>query len=78
LGGMLAPLDVFPPTVAAIARYLPFRYMLSFPVEMLLGKASLSDVLIGFGIIVFWVIAFAALARFLWQRGLRQFGAFGA
>ncbi len=78
LGGMLAPLDLFPPTIGVIARYLPFRYMLSFPVEILVGKSSLSEVLYGFGVGVFWLITLVALGRFLWQRGLRQFGAFGA
>ena len=78
LGGMLAPLDLFPPQVAQVAHYLPFRYMLSFPVEILLGRLTPLDLLSGFIVSAFWIVLFGLLYRGLWQLGLKQFGAFGA
>lgn len=78
LGGVVAPLDLFPAPVAAVANYLPFRFMLSFPVEILLGRLSTAD-LIGGVIMMFGWLAFAlALYRWLWSKGIRQFSAFGA
>jgi ABC-2 type transport system permease protein len=36
-GGVIAPLELFPSAAARLAAMLPFRYMLSLPVELLLG-----------------------------------------
>ncbi|MBI4787565.1 MAG: ABC-2 family transporter protein [Chloroflexi bacterium] len=77
-GGMLAPLDLFPPQVAQVARGLPFRYMLSFPVEILLGRVTPEDLLAGYVVSAFWIVVFVVLYRGLWHLGLKQFGAFGA
>ncbi len=78
LGGMIAPLALFPPAVTAIANFLPFRFMLSFPVEILLGRLSAADLAIGLATMIGWVIATVVLYRWVWRRGLRRFSAYGA
>jgi len=78
LGGIVAPLDLFPESVRAIANYLPFRFMLSFPVEIVSGRLSPADIAAGFAVMITWCVFFFALYRWLWAKGLRQFGAFGA
>jgi len=78
LGGVVAPLDLFPAPVAQVANYLPFRFMLSFPVEILLGRLSASDVIVGTLTMLAWLAFFLMLYRWLWSKGIRQFGAFGA
>ncbi len=78
LGGMLAPLDLFPPQVAEIARFLPFRYMLSFPVEIMLGRVGSEDLVTGFAVMGIWLVFLLTVYRSLWRHGLQQFGAFGA
>lgn len=78
LGGMIAPLDMFPPGVAAIAKWLPFRFMLSFPVEIVSGRLSAADLAAGLAAMTFWVVLAFLLYRVVWRRGIRQFSAFGA
>lgn len=78
LGGIVAPIDLFPEPIRIIANYLPFRYMLSFPVELVLGRLSSIDMAIGVAVMSFWVAFFIGLYRWLWRQGVKQFGAFGA
>lgn len=78
LGGIVAPLGLFPAPVQAVANYLPFRYMLSFPVEVVSARLSLDELAIGLGTMFFWVIVMVVLCRWLWSKGIRQFSAFGA
>ena len=58
-------------------RFLPFRYVIDFPVRLILGKptgvAALSELSIQwlFGAVL---CAFAAL---LWRAGVRRYEAFG-
>lgn len=78
LGGMIAPIALFPPVVAAIANFLPFRFMLSFPVEIMMGTLTPSDLLIGLATMVAWVVITLVLYRWMWRRGIRRFSAYGA
>jgi ABC-2 type transport system permease protein len=78
LGGVVAPLALFPAQVKAIADLLPFRFMLSFPVEIVSGRMTPTDLSLGLITMTFWVASFIVLYRWLWDRGVRQFGAFGA
>jgi len=78
LGGVVAPLDLFPAQVKAIADFLPFRFMLSFPVEIVSGRLTTADLSIGLITMTFWVAFCIVLYRWLWGRGVKQFSAFGA
>jgi ABC-2 type transport system permease protein len=78
LGGIVAPLDLFPPQVTSIANLLPFRFMLSFPVEIMMGRLSPLDLALGLGAMTFWLLVAMILYRWLWRKGLVQFSAFGA
>ena len=57
---------------------LPFRYMLSFPIEILMGRLSLGEIGRGLAIQMAWAGVFWLGYRLLWQRGLRRYGAVGA
>ncbi len=78
LGGMIAPLGLFPPGVTAVANWLPFRFMLSFPVEIVWGRLTTVELVTGCAAMSFWVVASVVVYRWLWRKGIRQFGAFGA
>ena len=78
LGGMIAPLALFPQQVTAIANWLPFRFMLSFPVEIVSGRLTELDMAAGFAAMLFWVGLALVLYRVVWRLGIRQFSAFGA
>jgi ABC-2 type transport system permease protein len=78
LAGQVAPLSLLPDSLQVVAALLPFRWMLAFPVEVLLGRADGRDVLIGVGMQAFWLtFAFLALHG-VWRRGVRRYSAVGA
>jgi ABC-2 type transport system permease protein len=76
--GYLIPLDLFPPGVREFLWYLPFRYTMSFPVELLMGRLSGPAILQGIAIQGVWVAAMYAVNRWVWRRGLRHYSAVGA
>lgn len=75
--GYLVPLELFPPWVQAIARALPFRYMLAFPAEMLTGMLPRPRALADLAVQWLFVVALYAGARTAWRLGLRRFAAYG-
>ncbi len=75
--GYMMPLEIFPPWLATAARWLPFRYMLATPVEMITGLSSRTAALAELGIQALYVVALALLARVAWRAGLRRYSAFG-
>lgn len=75
--GYIVPLELFPAWLAHAARFLPFRYMLAFPVEMVVGMTPRSAALAELGIQWAFVLGLGLGAREVWRRGLRRFAAFG-
>jgi ABC-2 type transport system permease protein len=75
--GYLVPLDLFPAWLGAAARWLPFRYMLAFPVELATGLLSRPRALAELAIQWLFVAALLALVSLAWRRGLRRFSAVG-
>jgi ABC-2 type transport system permease protein len=76
LSGMVAPLDVFPDTMAAIVHWTPFPYLVYFPAALLLGlPMALGE---SFAIFIGWIVVFWLLNRWLWRRGLGQYSGMGA
>jgi ABC-2 type transport system permease protein len=75
--GYLVPLELFPRWVTVLARALPFRYMLAFPVEMIIGMQGRTRALTELGIQWLFVAVLATTAAGVWRLGLRRFAAFG-
>jgi len=76
LSGMIAPLEVFPPQVQAIAEWTPFPYLIYFPASLLVGLPV--DLGKGLLVMLIWSVIFFVLYRWLWRRGLRQYSGMGA
>jgi ABC-2 type transport system permease protein len=74
LSGYLVPLELLPPWVASAARHLPFRYIMSFPVETLIGLNTTAAALADLGVQWLYVAGFLAAALALWRVGMRRFG----
>ncbi|HYP44523.1 MAG TPA: ABC-2 family transporter protein [Propionibacteriaceae bacterium] len=78
LGGQFAPLSVLPGWMQTVAAWTPFPWTLAFPVEVLLGRRSGTDLWVGCFAQLVW-IAIAVLAlRLLWGRATRRYTAVGA
>jgi ABC-2 type transport system permease protein len=77
LSGYLIPFAVLPRWVSVTARILPFRAMLGFPVETLMGRLTVGQALRELG--GQWAYVFVAFASALavWRAGVRRFAAYG-
>jgi len=78
LGGQFAPLDVLPGWMQTLAAWTPFPWTLAFPVEVLLGRRSGSDLLLGYGAQLLWIAVALLVLRLLWGRATRRYSAVGA
>jgi ABC-2 type transport system permease protein len=77
LSGYLVPLSLFPGWLRAAAQVLPFRYMLSFPVEILLGHFDRPGALWHLGLQLAWVVGLLGALSLFWRAGVRRFNAYG-
>jgi ABC-2 type transport system permease protein len=78
LSGYLLPLPLLPAWISDVARYSPFRYLLSAPIELLLRPMPAAEALALVGIQAAWTAGTIALALVGWSRGVRRFEAVGA
>jgi ABC-2 type transport system permease protein len=77
LAGQIAPVALLPEALQTLAIWLPFRYMLGFPVEVLMGRLAPPELLSGFAIQLCWVLVALAASGLTWQQGLRRYVAVG-
>jgi ABC-2 type transport system permease protein len=75
--GHLFPLDILPPAIARLLDFTPFPYQLYFPVSIYMGRCTGSNLAHGLIIQAAWVLGAYLLARFMWHRGIRKYGAVG-
>lgn len=75
--GQVAPVVLLPGILHNIAVILPFRYMISFPIEILLGHLLPSELLTGLLYQCGWLLIACVLFVMTWRRGLRHYAAVG-
>ncbi len=78
LAGQFVPLALFPPALHPFLAVQPFRFTISFPIEILMGQVHGSPLLLGFALEAGYCLALWALYRLEWHIGLRSYGASGA
>ncbi len=76
-GGGLIPLSMFPSFAQTLCQYLPFAYLVSFPIETVLGKLDFFTWLQGLGIIVAWSFVFSIIYLQVWKKGTYQYTGVG-
>lgn len=77
LSGYLIPLALFPGWLSVLTRFLPFRYMLAFPVEMVVGMTSRAQALEQLFVQVVWIAGLWFACSAAWRSGLKRFAAYG-
>ena len=77
LSGGIFPLEVFGETFVRITDLLPFKYTVSYPINVLNGKVAAEDILPHMLLQCFWIGACALLARGLWRVGSQRYVAVG-
>ena len=77
LSGYLFPVDLFPRALRGIVDWLPFRYQLALPVELMTGaigrRAAFSLLARQWS----WVVIALGATTLTWRAGLRRFAAYG-
>ncbi len=77
LSGQIAPLSLFPGWLQVAANILPFRWMIGFPVELVLGRLTLLQAVEGLAAQLAWVLVSLGLIRFIWRAAVRVYSAVG-
>jgi ABC-2 type transport system permease protein len=75
--GYIAPLEVLPAPLQGIASLLPFRWVLAFPVELLLGRLTVEQTLMGYGAQILWIGLVVTTFNVVWRLAVRRYGAVG-
>jgi len=78
MSGFFAPLAVMPQAVQVVANFLPFRWLIAFPIELTLGRLTPQAALWGFSMQAFWLLVALTTLTFVWRAGLKQYSAVGS
>lgn len=76
--GRLTPIELLPNYLQTVANVLPFKWMVSYPAELLLGRYTTAEALQGLLIQALWVAVIGLLLRTVWNRGVKKYAAFGS
>ncbi len=76
-GGAIIPLSFFPLILQKIFLWLPFPFMVYFPMRIYLGKIDLESAGLEFLKEILWIGGLALLNGVLWRRGVRYYSAMG-
>ena len=77
LSGEIIPIVFLPKILLDTSVFLPFRYWLYFPAQLLLGKVTKPEVVNGFIWQIVWIIIFLILSSVMWKKGLKSFEGVG-
>jgi ABC-2 type transport system permease protein len=77
LGGQMFPLDIMPPMIQAVMKWLPFYYELFCPIAIFLERLKGAEMVQALLIQTGWLLATWAVARMMWKRGLGHYQAVG-
>ncbi|MBI3576447.1 ABC-2 family transporter protein [Candidatus Gottesmanbacteria bacterium] len=61
----------------ALFNYLPYKYVIGFPLEVALGTMSAPAIMTGIAIQCFWLGVLYVLYINLWKKGLKIYGGYG-
>ncbi len=77
LSGRLLPLALLPGWAATVSDVLPFKYTFGYPIEVLAGDLSTTELFIGLGLQAVWIGAGVLLVALVWRVGVRRYSAVG-
>jgi len=75
--GHMFPIDILPQGVATVMRFIPLEYLAYFPAAVFLGKIRGTELAIGLGVQLAWVLAFMLASRVTFHFGVKRYSAFG-
>lgn len=75
--GFLMPIEFFPSVVHMIAVYLPFAYVIYFPIRVIQGVVLMNDIVNIVLMQIMWIVVFFITYKVLWLRGVKKFTGIG-
>ena len=78
MSGRISPLSLLPPPIETLASFLPFRWMLAFPVELVLGRLTPTDLWLGLAAQLGWIGVALGVLTLVWRVGVRQYTGVGS
>jgi ABC-2 type transport system permease protein len=75
--GAFFPIDILPNWLVSIFNLTPFPYLIFFPLKIWLEQVDTDQILNIFLISIAWLIIFYILAKLLWRKGVKNYGAYG-
>ncbi len=77
LGGQMFPVDIMPPVVQAVMKWLPFYYELFCPIAIYLERLQGAEMAEALVIQTGWLVLTGLAAHGMWRRGLNHYQAVG-
>lgn len=75
--GGLFPLEVYGRVGSFVLKSLPFQYTTYFPIHIVLGKLSVSEIQRGLLIQSFWLLLIGTIVGILWRKGIKNYVSVG-
>mgnify|MGYP001064035114 CR=1 FL=1 len=77
LAGKVVPTILLPGVIQGISKLLPYRYMLGFPIEILLGMLSRREIVNGLIMQCIYIVIICIIHQIVWKHGLKKYTAYG-
>jgi len=77
LGGGLFPLTVFGEKAMAVLRFLPFQYVIYFPLNVVVGNETSNGIITGIVMQIIWILILFGLSKIIWRIGMKKYIAAG-
>ena len=68
--GSFIPIALFPAWMQTPVRLMPFQYLYSFPIEVILKGSGCENIGLNFAILIIWDVVIAAVMIFVYRRAL--------
>lgn len=78
LSGQMAPLALLPAGAQLLATVLPFRWVVAFPVELILGRLTPEQAGVGLAVQALWLAISLGSMTVIWREGIKRYSAVGA
>ncbi|MBI4359121.1 MAG: ABC-2 family transporter protein [Candidatus Nealsonbacteria bacterium] len=75
--GALVPLDFLPGILKPASFFLPFQYLLYFPIRVFQGAVGPEQTWVGMLISLGWLVALLILLDYFWRKGIKHYEAIG-
>lgn len=75
--GGIFPLDIFGDKVMTVLNFLPFKYIIYFPTNIINGKMSFNDIAVGILVQGVWIFLLSLISKTIWNIGMKKYVAIG-